>query len=137
MQRNRFPSQNAVTIARYALRVSPASENGDSQQRGVLSHGRKFCTRQPYMDVLPGGNETSRCECSHELVRSAAEGVGHTSDRAGGKSQTIHVPAFEGRLTKVLEHDVAGPFLAGRFRWRRWIVRLRHPAEDGLGFLIL
>src|SRR5580704_5639435 len=109
MQRNRLPSQNAVTIPRHALRVSPVGEYRDSQQRGVLSHRREFGSRQPYMDIMLGGNKTSRCECSHELVRSAPEGVRHTPNWAGGKSQTIHVPAFEGRLTKVLEHDVAWP----------------------------
>src|SRR5260370_27287373 len=47
------------------------------------------------------------------------------------------MPAFEGRLAKVLAHDVAGPFCVGRLR--RWcgIARLGHLAEDGLGLLIL
>ena len=136
MQRNRLPPQKAVAIARHALRVSPVGKDSDGQQRGVLSDRGKFGSRQPYMDVRFGGDKASRRERAHELVRSAPKGVGHARARARGKSQTVDVPAFEGRLAKVLEHDVAGPFGMGGFSGGG-IVRHRHPAEDCLGFLIL
>src|SRR5690349_8400272 len=99
MQRNRLPPQNGVAITRNALRVSPIGKDSDRQQRGVLSHGGKFGSRQPHMDVLPGGNKASRRERPHELVRSSPKGVSQARDRTGGESQTIDVPAFEGRLT--------------------------------------
>ena len=106
-ERDRFPAQCAVAIARHALGIPARRENSNRQQRRLFTHRLELSARQSHVDVLLHRHEAARNQYAGQLVRHLPRRIEHAG-RLPAKRRARPVPSRQLGIVEIVEHLVAG-----------------------------